>query len=574
MADQKKEEKEIHQEELNINATAENIKLIGNKREREITEEDKITLKICACCKSSNSYFKESEDSQTIYDIFSKDAEFMNILKQNIDNAKLNENLELNCFCRKCLLNEFIKGGIERIFTQKKLQENDKKDKKEKQEIESTPKALNKKIRELISIYSLNLMIAINNLKKLKEDYSLSIKNTIEIFDGTCIQILLSKHKESFPNLKTKIDNCKLSFDKIDKNFDNIIINLTKKDEMQTFIVDNDNNANQKSKLLKLLKNLENEIENDYMETPENNIDKNTKEQKMSKEQTKKNISELLIQNNDLMKNSLLLSQNYLNNGPNLFNNGLGILPFGIPSTNPSNNSLLNNLMLNPQLNPSVLNQINNTINLNSMLSNMSNNVNETTKNINNLNNIPYGGINNLPGQNLSAINTSTLQNLEYIMLLRNILNNNNNTQPSSNLMNNLYSNQMNSNLIPSISLNSFLSPNSQTIPQNLNNNNINPNTLNNNNNLNREKNLANINPNLNSFANINNMNLKDINSLNNLNNVNEPINNNFNKIIQMNPNIQNPNDNQNLLTKLFNSVADEKKNEKNGVYSNNNSQK
>ena len=85
---------------------------------------------------------------------------------------------------------------------------------------------------------------------------------------------------------------------------------------------------------------------------------------------------------------------------------------------------------------------------------------------------------------------------------------------------------------------------------------------------------MANINPNLNSFANINNMNLKDINSLNNLNNVNEPINNNFNKIIQMNPNIQNPNDNQNLLTKLFNSVADEKKNEKNGVYSNNNSQK
>ena len=33
------------------------------------------------------------------------------------------------------------KSKIERIFTQKKLQENDKKDKKEKQEIESTPKA-------------------------------------------------------------------------------------------------------------------------------------------------------------------------------------------------------------------------------------------------------------------------------------------------------------------------------------------------------------------------------------------------------------------------------------------------
>ena len=108
MAEQKKEEKAIHPEELNINATAENIKLIGNKRERETKEEDKITLKACTCCKSSNSYFKESEDSQTIYDIFSKDAEFMNILKQNIDNAKLNENLELNCLCRKCLLKESI----------------------------------------------------------------------------------------------------------------------------------------------------------------------------------------------------------------------------------------------------------------------------------------------------------------------------------------------------------------------------------------------------------------------------------------------------------------------------------
>ena len=570
MADQKKEEKENHPEELNINATAENIKLIGNKREREIAEEDKITLKTCTCCKSSNSYFKESEDSQTIYDIFSKDTEFINILKQNIDNAKLNENLELNCFCRKCLLNEFIKGGIEKIFTPKKLQENDKKDKKEKQESESTPKVLHKKIRELISIYSFNLMITINNLKKLKEEYSLTIRNAIEIFGCSCIQVMLSKNKESFQNLKTKIDDCKLAFDKITKNFENLINNLTKKEEMKTFVLDDDNNANQKTKLLKILKNLESEIESDNVETPENNIDKNIKEQKIPKEQTKKNISELLVQNNDLMKNSLLLSQNYLNNGPNLFNNGLGILPLGIPSANTSNNSLLNNLMLNPQLNPSVLNQINNTINLNSMLSNMNNNVNETTKNINNLNNIPYAGINNLPGQNLNA---STMQNLEYILLLRNLLNNNNNNQPSANLMNNLYSNQMNSNLIPSISLNSFLTPNSQTIPQNLNNN-INPNSLNNNNNLSREKNLANINPNLNNFANINNMNLKDINSLNNLNNPNESLNNNFNKIMQMNPNIQNPNDNQNLLTKLFNSVADEKKNEKNNIYSNNNSQK
>jgi adenylate kinase family enzyme len=291
MADQKKEEKEIHPEELNINATAENIKLIGNKRERETTEEDKITQKACTCCKSSNSYFNESEDSKTIYDIFSKDTEFMNILKQNIDSAKLNENLELNCFCRKCLLNEFIKGGIEKIFTQKKLQENDKKEKKEKQELESTKKVLDKKIRELISIYSLNIMTTINKLKKLKDEYSISIKNTIEIFDASCIQILLSKNKESFPNLKTKIDDCKLAFDKINKNFENLIIEIQQKEEMKTFILEADNNANLKSKLLKILKNLEIEIDSNNMETPENSPDKNIKVQKISKEQTKKNIS-------------------------------------------------------------------------------------------------------------------------------------------------------------------------------------------------------------------------------------------------------------------------------------------
>ena len=565
MTDQKKEGKEISTEKLNINASAEEIKLIGNKRERETTEEDKISIKTCICCKASNSYFKESEDAQTIYDIFSKDAEFMNILKQNLDMAKLNDNLELNCFCRKCLLNEFIRGGMEKIFTPKKPIEIDKKEKKEKTETESTPKILKKKIRELISIYSFNLMMTINNLKKLKTEYSQSIKSVIEIFDESCIQVLFSKQKESFSNLKTRIDECKSSFEKLNKNFDNLITNITKKEEMKTFIISNDNNTNEKSQLLKILKNLENEIENDNdEETSENNLDKNIKEQKTPKEQSKKNISDLLIQNNDLMKNSLLLSQNYLNNGPNLFNNGLGILPLGIPPANSANNSLLNNLMLNPQLNPPSLNQINNTINLNPMLSNMNNNVNETTKNINNLNNIPFPGINNLPGQNLNA---SALQNLEYILYLRNILNNNNN-QPSTNLMNNIYSNQMNPNIMPSISLNNFLSPNSQIIPQNLNNNNINSTSLNNN--LNAEKNLANINQNLNNYTNINNMNLKDMNNINNMNNVNESLN----KFIQINPAQQNQNEFQHKLTQLFNSVADEKKNEKNNIYSNNNSQK
>ena len=44
--------------------------------------------------------------------------------------------------------------------------------------------------------------------------------------------------------------------------------------------------------------------------------------------------------------------------------------------------------------------------------------------------------------------------------------------------------------------------------------------------------------------------------------------------MVQMNQNLQNPNNNPMLILKLFNQVADEKKNEKNNIYSNNNSQK
>jgi len=566
MSDKNKEEKEIPKEELNINATTESIKLIGNKRERELTEEDKISIKTCTSCKSANSYFKDGEDSKTIIEIFSKESELMNILKQNIETATSNNNLELNSFCQKCILNEFIKGGIEKIFSQKKSQETDKKEKKEKNELDSTQKVFDKKVGELISVYSLNLMMTINNLKKMKEEYSQMVKAAKEIFDGSCIQIMFSKNKDLFQDIKKKIDDCKSNFYKIEENFDNLINNLKQKEEMKTFLIMNDN-SNQKSKLLKLLKNLENEIENDLVETTENNADKNIKEQKTSKEQNEKNIANLFKQSNDLLKNNLLLSQSYLNNGPNLFNNGLNILPFSMTSSNTSNNPLLNNLMLNSQLNPSILNQINNTINLNSMLSNMNSNSNETTKNINNINNLSYPGINNLSGQNFAA---NTLSNLEYILYLNNLLNNSNSSQQNNNLMNNLYSNQLNPNLMPSISLNNFLSPNSQIVPKNINNNNINATSLNNNN-LNRDKNMPNINPNLNNYANINNLNnLKD---LNNINNPNESLNNNLNKI-QMNQNLQNPNNNPMLILQLFNQVADEKKNEKNNIYSNNNSQK
>jgi hypothetical protein len=276
-------------------------------------------------------------------------------LKQNIDNATSNNNLELNSFCQKCILNEFIKGGIEKIFSQKKTEENDKK---EKNELDSTKKVFDKKMGELISLYSLNLTMAINNLKKMKEEYSQTVKAAKEIFESSCIQIMFSKNKDPFQNIKKKIDDCKSNFDKIEQNFDNLINNLNQKEEMKTFLITNDN-SNQKNKLLQFLKNLENEIENDLAETSENNINKNSKEQKTSKEQAEKNIANLFKQSNDLLKNNLLLSQNYLNNGPNLFNNGLGILPLGIPSANSTNNSLLNNLMLNPQLNPPSFNQIN-----------------------------------------------------------------------------------------------------------------------------------------------------------------------------------------------------------------------
>jgi hypothetical protein len=568
MTDNQKEENVSSPQEINLNSQNETLKLIGNKREREkeTIEDEKPSKKVCNSCNSSSpellKFAEKMENSENIIELFTKEGEFIKLLKENLDKTISNNNSKLNYLCNKCLVNEFIKGGINRIFNQKKSEDNDKK---EKIEQDTMPNIWNKKVKEIVGIYSLNLNIAIRNLRKLKDEYINITKNLKEIFSSSYVQILFSKNKDPSHELKKKIDNNDIVFKEIGNHFDDLINNLTQKEEMKTFILDCvlSNEPNQKYVILNKLKQLENEIENNTFEQGENNnTNKNIKDPK--KEKDKKNIADMLsINNNDLLKNNILLSQNnLLNNGPNLFNSGLGILPLTIQA-NPSNNLLLNNLMLNSLLNPSILNQTNNTINLNSMLSNMNNNPNDANKNINNLNNLPFPGLNNLPLQNL---NSNPLNNLDYILSLKNILNNNNsNIQPNNNMANNLYTNPLNPNIMPPLSLNNFFPPTSHLIHPNLSN--TNSNSLNNNftfdekniinrkNPLNIEKN-TNINPNDN--ANIGNMsNIKDLNNIiNNTNNLNEA-----NKILQNNLNMQNPNNNGNIITQLFNTLAKEKKN-------------
>ena len=577
MTDNKKEEKDLSQEEINLNLKTDTLKLIGNKRERgkekETTDEDKTQKTICNCCGSSGSeqiiFSQKIENTDNIIELFSKGEEFMILLKENFDNLISKNDFKINNLCGKCLLNEFIKGGTNKIISQK----NSKEKEKEKNTQEQIPPNWDKKAKELMSIYSFNLNYAITELKVLKDEFLQITKNVKEIFDSSCIQIMFSKNKEPFPDLKRKVDNCDKNIKDIKTKFDTLLKNLTTKEEMKSFVLNSviDNSPNQRNDLLKLIKQMETDLSSDIIGKNENNnnINKNNVEPK--KENYKKNINEiLLLNNNELLKNNLLFSQNnLLNNAPNLFNSGFGILPLGMP-TSPSNNILLNNLMLNPALNPSILNQINNTINLNSMLSSMNNNNNDVNNNLSNFNNLSFPGLNNLSSQN---INPNVSKTLESILLLRNYLNSDNMQPNPNNMMNNLYQNQVNPNLMSPVSLNNFLSQNSQIIQPNLlnnNNNNLNSGILNNNfsineNNLmnrkipsNEEKSMTNTNPNINNNINVNANNIKPKeikNIINNNNNINET-NNNINKIYTNNQNNQIPNNNECILIKLFDSVA------------------
>ena len=583
MSDNKKEKNNILNIEINSKPINEELKLIGNKREREkekekekekeTTDEEKKSKMICNCCKSSNIeeniFSKKLNNAQTFIDNFFKEDEFMKALKENID-KEISSNNKINKYCNKCILNEFIKGGITRIFSQKKSEDNDKKVKIEQE----MPTLLNNKLQSLIGCYSMNLNLSIINLRNIKTEYLDMSAKVKEIFKDTCIKILLKNDNEPFQELKKKIDNCEENMKDIGSHFDDLINNLIDKQELKPFVLDSVKNdePDQKNAILKILKRLEHETMNHIYESYENSNN--------NKEQDKKNIAEnQLFINNEILKNNLLMSQsNLLNNGHNLFNPALGILPLGLQN-NPSNNPLLNNLMLSSMLNPSILNQTNNTINLNSMLSNLNNNANEGNKNLNNLNNPQFPGLNNLHAQNpgLNAAN-----NLETIYMIRNILNNN---IPSNNMINNLYPNQINPNLISPIGPNNFFHPPSPLIHPNMNNsNNNNYITLNNNSsldekNLNNKKipmnfdnNMVNIYQNNNNKNNNDNMNnTKDINSIiNNINNANDN-----NKFLQNNLTAQNQPNDQFLLTKLFNYVAIEKNaNSKNNNYSNNTTQK
>ena len=586
LTDNKIEEKEkdILQQDKNLSDQNKDIKLIGNKtkreKEKDIGEEEITHKKICNCCKipsSEQTLFSEKiENSESIIDLFSKGEEFIKLLKENIDKEITNNNLKINNLCKKCLVNEFISGGIKEINFQNKTEDNEKKEKKDQ---DSLHNSCNKKLNEIVAIYSLNLNITLVDIKRLKEEF-IQLKNNVkEIFKKFCIKEMLNKNIE-FQKLKMNIDNCQNVFNEIENKFDGLLKKLTTKSEMRPFILNSvlENNANQRNDILKLLKQLENEFENNYTEANNyNNINKNITENK--------NISEMSLLNNnsnELLKNNVLFPQNnLLNNGANLFNSGLNILPIGI-QPNPANNLLMNNLMLNPTLNPSILNQINNTINLNSMLANMNNNINEANKNLNNINNLPFPNLNDLSNQNM---NLSLANNIESIFYLRNLLSNKN-MPPNNNIMNNPYINQINPNIIPPISLNNFIPPVSQMVTNNLVNNNCNPlnnnisseekNLMNKKVQINIEKNITNINPKANINQNLNNKsNVKDNNIINNNNNINNPIeiNNNMNNPLLNNLNIQNPNNNGFLLTQLFNSVAENKEKSqinKSITYSNN----
>ena len=547
----------------NSSSSKDGEKLIGNKREREnLKDNNETPKKICSNCKIYTSSellnFDEPKEPQPLFEYFNnkiKDEEFIKILKQNIDKILANPNskneIEINSLCHSCLLSEFIKGGINHIFTKKE---------KEKNEVLNPQ---DKNIKKLIDIYSLNLNIAIKSLVELKEKYKNEIKNVNEIFNSFCLQIIFGKNKEAFQEIKKKIDNSAKTLEDIEGNLDLLINNLTMKENMKIFILENisNNDINSKKILMKIIKQLESEIGSTIEET---NIEKNNNNKITNKDNSKKNGPEVLVNNNnnnDIFKHNMLLSQPNLIQNPNLINPGLGILPqFGIP-----NNLLLNNLMLNSTLNPSVLNQINNTINLNSILSslnNNNNNQNENNKNLNNLNNLQVPGINNLY-QHQQPLNLNTGNYLELLSIYRSLLNNNpmqNPIQPINNMMNNNpNNNQLNPNFIPGLSLNNIIpqpspliSPNLNTL-NNLGNNKINNNTLDLNNmnqkDINNEdKNLINMNQN-NNNGNIN---------LNNINKINEPVNNNNpNKIMQPNQINQST---KSEIVDLFNIVANNSK--------------
>ena len=450
--------------------------LIGNKRERTKTDEDiGEQNKKCIYCNIMNSnelfILDENSQNQKIINYINqkiKDEQFIKKFKTYMEKIYQNSDIKKNNFiCSDCFLDNFIKGGVNQIFLEKK----DDKDNNSiaKDIIDNDQK---KKLKEIVDIYSININLAIKSLKELKMKYSKIIKTTKELLENTALRIMLSRNHE-FPDFKQKTDNCKQNLEDIEEIFDTIINDLTKKEELKTFIIEgvftNDNST--KNNLLKILKQVQNEIEFSTIniigggkkikgnETDKNNdvtqdslldIPKNKPKENNEKNnntnnnnnsnnknnvqnninnintnnllnlqnQKKQNINEQLLLNNldkaDILKNNLFLPQNnYLQDFPFL-RPGLGLFPsLGSQIGHVPNNILINNLFPSPSLNPQYIEQINNS-QINSIFPNTDNNINNNNNPNANLNNNINTNISNNDNNKKINNNLSNINNIQF----------------------------------------------------------------------------------------------------------------------------------------------------------------
>ena len=607
--------------ELEKNTTENKNNLIGNKREREKTEEKEINNnKICIYCKDliTSDYleFEGTTPNKIILDSFSKlvsDEKFLKILQKDID--KISETKEINkkaIICHNCFLENFIKGGLEKIFV-------DSKDYISFMNKDIGNDEHKKNLKQIIDVYSINLNLAIKSLKNLKAKYSKTIELTYSVLDNIGIRVMLSNYKEAFPELKRKLDICKQSLKEVDENFDNLINNLSLKEELKKFFIEgiysNDNLL--KNNLLKVLKQLENEIEfstikingstplfkNETIEPKKINsdkkMDKNDKKDKNKNKnifeakndvnnnnnnvsnnnnngllnnlqnKKKQNINELLklndIEKTETLKNNLFFSpKNYnlmLNNPFDQYMNlGLGLMPnVDLPQNGLMGNNMLFNNLFPPSLNPQLLSQINNSNpifqnnNNNCQNNNSIDNNNINPNNLNNPNNLSFTGNSCLQrlNNNFNSMSDS-LKEFES-SFLRNIANNNN--------QNNLVNNLNNSNLLP------LISPNNYMFTPSFNNYGISPLLLYNNMGAQNNNDILNLSQNINNNNNIDlnkinqynlmninadnkGINLNNLNIINDMNNVNNMGTNNLNPLNGLNNNLNKNeiNNNNNIL--------------------------
>ena len=444
--------------------------LIGNKRERSKTEENQEEQsKKCIYCNNMNSFdifeLDNISQSQKLINSISKkikEGQFIKSFKVCIESIYQNNEIKKNnIICYECFLNNFIKGGINKIFLEKKIDNDKEKDNNttNKDLIENDQR---KKLKEIVDIYSINLNLAIKSLKELRMKYSEIINTTKELLENTAIRIMLSRNHE-FTDYKQKTDNCKQNLDEIQGSFDVIINDLTKKEELKKFIIEgvfsNDNLS--KNNLLKVLKQVQNEIEfstininggdkkglgkeNDKRNEPKNGnllFDTETNKTKENNDKSNNNLNiknvfpnninnintnnllnfqnpkkqsindPLMLNNNDFLNYNLFMPSNYLQDIP-FIRPGLGLFPnFGSQLGSMPNNILINNLFPPNPLNPQLIEQINNN-QINSIFPNNENKNNENANFINNNVSTNNNSSNNENNKNINNLNN--LNNIQF----------------------------------------------------------------------------------------------------------------------------------------------------------------